>query len=98
MFGRVGLRSTPVGLRRMGMRAPFWSYRTPVTPVSLALAKPDLPASSLIIAAAGTWSQQRAGEHFMGAIWFGYPETPLSAQAKAPTRKRGLAGVLTHTS
>ena len=54
--GRVGLRSTPVGLRRMGMRAPFWSYRTPVTPVSLALAKPDLPASSLIIAAAGTWS------------------------------------------
>ena len=34
--GRVGVRSTPVGLRRMGMRAPFWSYRTPVTPVSLA--------------------------------------------------------------
>ena len=36
-----------------------------------------------------------AGEKFMGAIWFGYPAKALSADAKAPPRKKGLDGVLT---
>ena len=39
-----------------------------------------------------------ATEHFMGAIWYGFPEAPLSADAKAPARKKGLEGVLTRTA
>jgi len=35
----------------------------------------------------------RAAERFMGVIWFGYPEVPLSLTVAAPTRKRGLTGV-----
>ncbi|KAL1519002.1 hypothetical protein AB1Y20_003271 [Prymnesium parvum] len=38
-----------------------------------------------------------AAERFMGAIWFGYPEVPLDADpSRAPARKLGVAGVLTH--
>ncbi|EOD28755.1 hypothetical protein EMIHUDRAFT_234576 [Emiliania huxleyi CCMP1516] len=38
-------------------------------------------------------------ERFMAAVWFGYPETPLSADpSRAPKRKKGLDGVLTRTA
>merc|ERR1719512_473562 len=34
------------------------------------------------------------GEHLMGAIWYGYPAKELSADARAPPRKKGLDGVV----
>merc|ERR1711879_101135 len=34
------------------------------------------------------------GEKLMGVIWYGFPATPLSEDAKAPPRKKGLDGVL----
>lgn len=34
-------------------------------------------------------------ERFMGAIWYGYPASPLDPEGKAPPRKLGLDGVLT---
>ena len=34
-------------------------------------------------------------EKMMGAIWYGYPGKPLSADNKAPPRKLGLASTLT---
>lgn len=36
------------------------------------------------------------GEKLMGVIWYGYPTKALSADAKAPPRKKGLDGVLQH--
>mmetsp|Transcript_96484 Transcript_96484/g.191151 ORF Transcript_96484/g.191151 Transcript_96484/m.191151 type:complete len:203 (+) Transcript_96484:43-651(+) len=34
------------------------------------------------------------GEKLMGVIWYGFPATPLSEDAKVPKRKKGLDGVL----
>ena len=36
-----------------------------------------------------------AGEHLVGAIWYGYPAKALADDAKAPPRKKGLDGVVT---
>merc|ERR1712048_845451 len=39
-----------------------------------------------VLAAVGAPS----GEKLMGVIWYGFPSTPLSPEAKAPPRKKGL--------